>query len=153
MPKIDIAGIAVDGRAPYPPPFDRAVAGRERKRLGNAAGLDQFGVNLTTLKPGALSSLWHWHEKEDELVYILEGEVVLVEDGGGTVLRAGDAAGFKANSRDGHRLVNRTPHNAVYLEIGTRSRHERVEYPDVDLIAVRDEKGMRFTRKNGDPYA
>ena len=153
MPKIDIARLVVDGRTGYPPPFDRVVVGRERKRLGNAAGLDQFGVNLTTLKPGASSALRHWHEKEDEFVYMLEGEVVLVEGGGETVLRAGDAAGFKANSRDGHHLVNRTTHDAVYLEIGTRSRHERVEYPDVDLIAVRDEKGMRFTRKNGDPYA
>ena len=153
MPKIDIARLVVDGRTGYPPPFDRVVAGRKRKRLGNAAGLDQFGVNLTTLEPGASSSLRHWHEKEDELVYMLEGEVVLIEDGGETVLRAGDAAGFKANSRDGHHLVNRTTHNAVFLEIGTRSRHERVEYADVDLIAVRDEKGMRFARKNGDPYA
>jgi uncharacterized cupin superfamily protein len=153
MPKIDIARLVVDGRTGYPPPFDRVVAGRERKRLGNAAGLDQFGVNLTTLGPGASSSLRHWHEKEDELIYMLEGEVVLIENGGETVLRAGDAAAFKANSRDGHHLVNRTTHNAVYLEIGTRSRHERVEYPDVDLIAVRDEKGMRFTHKNGDPYA
>ena len=153
MPKIDIARLVVDSRTGYPPPFDCVVAGRERKRLGNAAGLDQFGVNLTTLKPGASSALRHWHEKEDELVYMLEGEVVLVEDGGETVLQAGDAAGFKANSRDGHHLINRTSHNAVYLEIGTRSRHERVEYPDVDLIAVRDEKGMRFARKNGDPYA
>jgi uncharacterized cupin superfamily protein len=153
MPKIDIARLAVDSRTNYPPPFDRVVAGRERKRLGNAAGLDQFGVNLTTLKASASSSLRHWHEKEDELIYMLEGEVVLVEDGGETVLRAGDAAAFKASSRDGHHLVNRTAHDAVYLEIGTRSRQERVEYPDVDLIAVRDEKGMRFTRKNGDPYA
>ena len=153
MPKIDIARLAVDSRTNYPPPFDRVVAGRERKRIGNAAGLDQFGVNLTTLKAGASSSLRHWHEKEDELIYMLEGEVVLVEDAGGTVLRAGDAAGFKANRSDGHHLVNRTTHDAVYLELGTRSRQERVEYPDADLIVVRDEKGMRFTRKNGDPYA
>jgi uncharacterized cupin superfamily protein len=153
MPKIDIARLAVDSRTGYPPPFDRVVGGRERKRLGHAAGLDQFGVNLTPLKPGASSSLRHWHEKEDELIYMLEGEVVLVEDGGETVLRAGDAAAFKANSRDGHHLVNRTTNSAVYLEIGTRAKHERVEYPDVDLIAVRDEKGMRFTHRNGDPYA
>jgi uncharacterized cupin superfamily protein len=153
MPKIDIARLSIDSRTSYPPPFDRVVEGRERKRLGNAAGLDQFGVNLTTLKPGASSSLRHWHEQEDEFVYMLEGEVALVEDGGETVLRAGDAAGFRANSRDGHHLVNRSTRNAVYLEIGTRSRHERVEYPDVDLIAVRREQGMRFTRKNGDPFA
>src|SRR6516162_11131672 len=100
MPKIDIARLAIDGRTNYPAPFDRAVHGRERRRLGNAAGLDQFGVNLAMLKPGA--SLRHWHENEDELLYILEVEVVLVEDAGETVLRAGDKAGFKANSRDGH---------------------------------------------------
>jgi uncharacterized cupin superfamily protein len=153
MPKIDIARLAIDNRTGYPAPFDRVVHGRERKRLGNAVGLAQFGVNLTTLKPGASSALRHWHEKEDELIYMLEGEVVLVEDGGETVLRAGDAAGFKANSGNGHHLVNRTTRNAIYLEIGARSKDERVEYPDVDLIAVRDEMGMRFTRKNGDPYA
>ena len=151
MPKIDIARLAIDGRTNYPAPFDRAVHGRERRRLGNAAGLDQFGVNLAMLKPGA--SLRHWHENEDELLYILEVEVVLVEDAGETVLRAGDKAGFKANSRDGHHLINRTARNTVYLEIGTRAQHERVEYPDVDLVAVRDGKGMRFTHKNGDPYA
>jgi len=153
MPKIDIARLVIDNRTNYPEPFDRVVQGRERRRLGNAAGLDQFGVNLTTLRPGASSALRHWHENEDELICMLEGEVVLVEDAGETVLTAGDAAGFKANSRDGHHLINRTSRNAVYLEIGTRARHERVEYPDVDLIAVRDEKGMRFTHKNGDPYA
>src|SRR5579862_2469734 len=98
MPKIDIDKLPIDTRTGYPPPFDRVVIGRERKRLGNAAALDQFGVNLTTLKPGAASALRHWHEKEDELIYVLEGEVVLIEDGGETLLKAGDAAGFKANS-------------------------------------------------------
>lgn len=152
MPKIDIAKISVDTRTGYPPPLDRVVAGRERKRLGNAAGLDQFGVNLTTLKPGAASALRHWHEKEDELVFILEGEVVLIEDGGETVLKPGDAAGFKAGIPNGHHLVNKTGRDAVYLEIGTRSQHERAEYPDVDLVAIRDGKGMRYTHKNGNPY-
>jgi len=153
MPKIDIAELPLDTRTNYPSPFDRVVAGRERKRLGNAAGLDQFGVNLTTLKPGAASALRHWHEKEDELVYILEGEVVLIEDGGETLLKPGDAAGFKADSRDGHQLINRTDGDAVYLEIGTRSKHEYVEYSDVDLKVVRDDKGMRYTHKNGEPYS
>lgn len=129
MPKIDIARLVVDSRTGYPPPFDRVVAGRERKRLGNAAGLDQFGVNLTTLGPGASSSLRHRHEKEDELIYMLEGEVVLIEDGGETLLRAGDAAGFKANSRDGHHLVNRTTHNAVYLEIGSARGMNASNFP------------------------
>ena len=152
MPKIDIAMLSIDTRTGYPQPFDGVVVGRERKRLGNAIGLDQFGVNLTTLKPGAASALRHWHEKEDEFVYILEGEVVLIEDDGECVLKAGDAAGFKANSRNGHQLVNRGSRDAIYLEVGTRSRHERVDYPDVDLIVVRDDQGMRYTHKNGEPY-
>jgi uncharacterized cupin superfamily protein len=152
MPKIDIAKLTVDTRTGYPSPFDRVVVGRERKRLGNAVGLDQFGVNLTTLKPGAASALRHWHEKEDELVYMLEGEIVLIEDDGEIVLKPGDAAGFKANTQNGHHLVNKTNRDAVYLEIGTRSTYERVDYPDVDLMVVRDDKGMRYTHKNGDPY-
>jgi uncharacterized cupin superfamily protein len=153
MPKIDIAKLAVDSRSTYPEPFNRLVGGRSRKRLGNAAGLDQFGVNLTTLKPGAASALRHWHEKEDELVYILEGEVVLIEDDGETVLKPGDAAGFKANTPNGHHLVNKSNSDAVFLEIGTRSKHERAEYPDVDLLVVRDDKGARYTHKNGEPYS
>ena len=152
MPKLDIEDLPIDTRTNYPPPFDRVVHGRERRRLGNAAGLNQFGVNLTTLRPGAASALRHWHASEDELVFVLEGEAVLVEDGGETLLKAGDAAGFKANSGNGHHLVNRTTADVVYLEIGSRSKHERVEYPDVDLVAVRDDEGWRFTRKNGDPY-
>ena len=152
MPKINVANVSVDARTNYPVPFDRVVVGRERKRLGNAAGLDQFGVNLTTLKSGAASALRHWHEKEDELVYILAGEVVLVEDDGECVLKPGDAAGFKANSRIGHQLVNKSGRDAVYLEIGTRSKHERVDYPDVDLMVVHDDNGMRYTHKNGEPY-
>jgi uncharacterized cupin superfamily protein len=152
MPRIDIGKLPTDTRTNYPAPFDRVVVGRERKRLGNAAGLDQFGVNLTTLKPGAASALRHWHEKEDELIYMLEGEVVLVEDEGETVLKPGDAAGFKANSGNGHHLINKSNRDAVYLEIGTRSKHERVDYPGVDLMVIRDDKGARYTHKNGDPY-
>jgi uncharacterized cupin superfamily protein len=154
MPKIDIANLPTDTRTNYPAPLNRSVEGRIRKRLGNAAGLDQFGVNLTTLKPGAASALRHWHEKEDELVYVLEGEVVLVEDGGETVLKPGDAAGFKANVANGHQLVNRSAQDAVYLEIGTRSRRERAHYPDpdVDLLLERDEAGAHYLHKNGEPY-
>jgi uncharacterized cupin superfamily protein len=153
MPKIDIAKLPVDSRSTYPDPFNRVVAGRSRKRLGNAAGLDQFGVNLTTLKPGAASALRHWHEKEDELVYVLEGEVVLIEDDGETPLKPGDAAGFKANVRNGHHLVNKSNRDAVYLEIGTRAQHERAQYPDVDLLVIRDEQGARYTHKDGKPYS
>jgi len=152
MPKIDIEKLATDTYTGYPPPLDKVVQGRSRKRLGNAVGLDQFGVNLTTLKPGAASALRHWHEKEDEFVYILAGEVVLIEDNGETVLKPGDAAGFKANTPNGHHLINRSNRDAVYLEIGARSKHEKASYPDVDLLAVRDDAGMRYTRKNGEPY-
>jgi uncharacterized cupin superfamily protein len=152
MPKIDIDKLPLDTRTGYPPPYDRVVVGRERKRLGNAAGLDQFGVNLTTLKPGAASALRHWHEQEDEFVFVLQGDVTLVEDDGETVLKPGDAAGFKANSRNGHQLVNKSALDVVYLEVGTRSKYESVDYPDVDLKVVRDDKGGRYTHKNGEPY-
>jgi uncharacterized cupin superfamily protein len=152
MPKIDISKIPTDTRTGYPAPYDKVVVGRERKRLGNAAGLDQFGVNLTTLKPGASSALRHWHEYEDEFVYVLEGELVLFEDDGEAPLKAGDAAGFKANSGNGHHLVNKSDRNAVYLEVGTRSKLERVAYPEADLLVVRDDKGFRYTHKSGDPY-
>jgi len=152
MPKIDIESLPVDSRSTYPEPFNHVVAGRVRKRLGNAAGLDQFGVNLTTLKPGAASALRHWHEKEDELVYVLAGELTLIEDGGETLLQAGEAAGFKANVSNGHHLVNKSNRDAVYLEIGTRSKHERAEYADVDLVMIRDETGAHFMHKDGKPY-
>jgi uncharacterized cupin superfamily protein len=152
MPKIDIAGIKVDAATGYPDPFRQAVAGRQRKRLGNTVGLDQFGVNLTRLSPGAQSSQRHWHEVEDEFVYVLEGEVILCEDNGETVLRAGDAAGFKAGVANGHCLVNRSARDAVYLEIGTRAPRERAEYPDIDLVAHKDEGGYRYTHKSGEPY-
>ena len=152
MPKIDIPTLPIDTATGYPEPFRQAVAGRLRKRLGNAVGLDQFGVNLTTLEPGAWSSQRHWHASEDELVYVLAGEVVLCEDGGETVLKPGDAAGWKANVPNGHCLINRTDRDAVFLEIGTRSKSERASYSDIDMQAVRDDKGTRYLHKSGEPY-
>jgi uncharacterized cupin superfamily protein len=152
MPKIDIAGLKIDSSTNYPEPYRQVVAGRSRKRLGNAVGLDQFGVNLTTLKPGAWSSQRHWHEAEDELIYMLEGELVLCEDDGETVLKPGDAAGWKANSRVGHCLVNRSARDAVYLEIGTRAARDRAEYPDIDMQVERGASGPRYLHKSGEPY-
>jgi uncharacterized cupin superfamily protein len=152
MPKIDIDSLKTDSNTGYPEPYRQIVLGRIRKRLGNAAGLDQFGVNLTTLKPGFASAQRHWHAAEDEFVYVLAGEVVLCEDGGEVVLRPGDAAGFKAGVPNGHCLVNRSAADAVYLEVGTRAVHERAEYPDIDLRAERDEKGMRYLHKSDEPY-
>ena len=153
MPKIDIANLPIDSRTNYPEPLNRVVVGRSRKRLGVAAGLDQFGVNLTTLKPGAASALRHWHHKEDELVFILEGEVVLIDDSGETVLKPGDAAAFKAGDQNGHHLVNKSSRDVLLLEIGTRSKHERAEYSDVDMLVIRDDQGTRYTHKNGEPYS
>jgi uncharacterized cupin superfamily protein len=153
MPKIDIDSIAIDRRTGYPEPFRQVTVGRERKRLGNAIGLNQFGVNLSRLKPGAQSSQRHWHQNEDEFVYILEGEVVLCEDGGETALRPGDAAGWKAGVPNGHCLVNRSTRDVVFLEIGTRAKHEQANYPDIDLVAVKDEQGFHYLHKSGEPYA
>ena len=152
MPKIDVVNLRIDSSTNYPEPYRKVVEGRLRKRLGNAVGLDQFGVNLTTLKPGAWSSQRHWHETEDELIYMLEGELVLCEDNGETVLKPGDAAGWKANSRIGHCLINRSARDAVFLEIGTRSAQERAEYPDIDMRVERDASGARYLHKSGEPY-
>ena len=152
MPKIDIATLAIDTVTNYPEPFRRVTQGRERKRLGNAAGLDQFGVNLTTLKPGAWSSQRHWHAAEDELIYVLEGELVLIEDGGETVLKPGDAAGWKASVANGHCLINRTQRDALYLEIGTRANAERVTYSDIDMRLERDGRSRRYLHKSGEAY-
>ena len=153
MPKIDIAQAEVRMSSPYPDEFQHVVRGREKQPLGNLAGLTQFGVNLTRLKPGAASALRHWHEAEDEFVYMLEGELVLVEDGGETIMRPGDAAGFKAGVANGHHLVNRSGRDALYLEIGTRPPSDRVHYSDADLIYDKGERGFRFMRKSGEPYS
>ena len=152
MPKIDIARVKIEAATGYPEPYRSVVAGRLRQRLGNVVGLDQFGVNLTRLKPGAQSAQRHWHAAEDEFVYMLAGELVLCEDGGEIVLRPGDAAGFKAGVANGHCLINRTSSDAVYLEVGTRAARERAEYPDIDLRMERDEKGGRYLHKAGEPY-
>jgi uncharacterized cupin superfamily protein len=152
MPKIDLAKAQVRTTNVYPAHLKKACEGREKTMLGDVVGLTQFGVNLTRLKPGAASALRHWHEREDEFVYIVEGEVVLIEDDGETVLRPGDAAGWKAGAANGHHLVNRGSRDALFVEVGTRSVRERVEYPDDDLRLVRDERGAKVTRKNGEPY-
>ena len=152
MPKIDIAKAVVRTKGVYPSPYRSVTDGREKAALGNVAGLTQFGVNLTRLKPGAASALRHWHEQEDEFIYVLDGELVLVEDGGETLLGPGDCAGFKAGVPNGHQLVNKSQRDARYLEIGTRAATERAHYPDVDLVLERDENGARFLHKSGETY-
>jgi uncharacterized cupin superfamily protein len=152
MPKIEIDKIAVERRAFYPEPFARLVRGREYRRLGDAVGLTQFGANLTRLAPGAAASARHWHEAEDEFVYVLEGELILAEDEGETLMRAGDAAGFKAGVANGHHLVNRSNRDGVFLVIGTRAPRERGHYPDVDLAYHQEGEEFWFARKNGERY-
>lgn len=135
----------------YPEPYDQPCRTRKRWRLGNAAGLTQFGVNLLRLPAGAWSSLRHWHESEDEFVYVLDGEVVLVTNSGEEILRAGDCAGFKADDKDGHHLQNRGSKEALILEIGTRNpQGDVVDYPDIDLATRSGSSG--YVHKDGRPY-
>lgn len=152
MPKIDIARAIVTTSTAYPPPFDRVTIGREKTALGDVAGLTQFGVNRTRLKPGAASAMRHWHEGEDEFVYVLDGVLTLIENEGETLLHAGDAAGFKAGVQSGHHLVNKSDRDAVYLEIGTRTASGRVHYPDDDIELRRDGGKLNFVHKSGEAY-
>jgi uncharacterized cupin superfamily protein len=149
MPKIDVANVTEKGGTGYPPHLAAITKGRFRKRLGNEGGLTQFGVNVCRIEPGSGSSIRHWHHNEDEFVFMISGEAVLIENEGETVLRPGDAAAFKAGVANGHCLVNRGTVDAVFLEVGTRAAKEIAEYPDVDLMAVKDGTDMRFTRKDG----
>ena len=149
--KIDIKREPDVKGARYPEPFHEPCAGRARWKLGDLAGLTQFGVNLLRLEPGAWSSQRHWHEAEDEFVYILQGEVVLVQDAGETVLKAGDCAGFKAGDPDGHHLQNRSGEEAVVLEVGSRRWGEgAIDYPDIDLVFPKGARG--FHHRDGTPY-
>ena len=151
-PALDPATIPTRVGSSYPAPFDEPCATRERRALGDAVGLSQFGVNLLTLPPGAWSSQRHWHENEDEFVYVLEGEVVLITDAGEQRLAAGMAAGFPAGRRDGHHLVNRSDRPVRVLEVGTRATQDFGDYPDIDMtVEVRD-GSYRFLHKNGEPY-
>ena len=150
MPKIDIAAIPERRGCPYPKPFDEPCVDRVRQRLGDAGGLKDFGVNLMRLPPGNWSAQRHWHTREDEFVYVLEGELVLIEDGGETVLRAGDAAAFPKNTGDGHHLINRSDAVAIYLEAGSRQPDDLTTCSDVDMMS--DNRAGRFTHKDGTPY-
>jgi uncharacterized cupin superfamily protein len=150
MPTIDITAVPVHQGSGYPAPFDAPCAQRVRQRLGAAGGLTDFGVNLLRLPPGAWSSQRHWHSHEDELVYVLEGELTLIEDGGERVLRAGDCAAFPKGAANGHHLVNRSGTVALLLEIGSRSVKDLATYPDIDMQA--DTADGRFVHRDGRPY-
>lgn len=150
MPKLDLTAIPVVRGSAYPAPFDQALAGRLRQRLGEAGGLTQFGVNLVQLPPGCWSGQRHWHAEEDEFVYVVAGEVVLMTDEGEQLLRAGDCAAFPANTPNGHQLVNRSDAIAVCLEVGSRSPNERVVYSDIDMVYDRGAGG--YVHQDGTAY-
>lgn len=150
MPKIDIAAVPQVKGTGYPPPFNAPCADRIRRRLGNAGGLTDFGVNLMHLPPSSWSSQRHWHSHEDEFVYVLEGELVLIEDDGETVLRAGDCATFAKGTGNGHHMMNRSDSVAIYLEVGTRSPDDVTTCSDIDMMSANTDG--RFVHKDGTPY-
>lgn len=154
MPRINPDAAPRGSGTRYPSPFDTPCRNRSWLRLGDAAGLTQFGVNLVHLSPGAWSSQRHWHSHEDEFVYVLDGEVVLVEDGGETTLRAGDSAGFRGGERNGHCLQNRAAHAAQLLVVGSRHPDDHGEYPDIDMKFAAENSVHRggFIRRDGTPY-
>jgi uncharacterized cupin superfamily protein len=150
MPKrIDASAVSKVIGTGYPPPYDQPCLRRQRQRLGEVAGLTQFGVNLLRIPPGAWSSQRHWHTLEDEFVFVVAGEVVLVTDEGEEVLRAGDSAGFRANDRNGHHLQNRSQQDAVVLEVGSRNDRDEAFYSDIDMHAHADGS---YTRKDGSAF-
>lgn len=136
----------------YPTPFKDLMAGRVKRALTGPLGLTQFGVNLTTLQPGARSALRHWHAAEDEFVYVLEGELTLITKDGEQILRVSMAAGFPAGDRNGHCLINRSNRQATYLEIGTRAKTDAIIYPDDDLRAEKRGGTYVFLHQDGTPY-
>lgn len=156
LPKVALAALEAPLRSQqttYPEPFAWRVKGREKRVLGEVFGLSSFGVNLTRLAPGAVSSLRHAHSRQDEFIYVLEGHPTLVTDAGETPLGPGMCAGFRAGSGDGHHLQNRSATDVLYLEIGDRTAGDSVTYPDDDLQAVLGSDGKwRYLRKDGNAY-
>ncbi|MAF95546.1 MAG: cupin [Rhodospirillaceae bacterium] len=152
LPAIDPETVETRTGANYPDEFAAPVKDREKRALGDALGLNQFGVNLVRLKPGVMSSQRHWHSREDEFVIVLEGELALVTDAGEQTLGPGMAAGFAAGYGDGHHLINRSGRDAVYLEVGARTEGDEVDYPDIDLLVRFAEGERRYVHKDGTPY-
>lgn len=155
MPKIDIAAVPKIKRCGYPSPYDKPCLERVRQALGDAGGLTQFGVNLLRLEPGVWSAQRHWHVEEDEFIFVVSGEVVLIDDAGEHVLKTGDCAAFKANDANGHHLVNKSGVAAMILEIGTRTPGDAdtCYYPDADLVwdgpkgDYTNRAGVRYPKK------
>jgi uncharacterized cupin superfamily protein len=149
MPKIDVKSVPERKGSNYPAPFHLKAGERARQRLGDAGDLLDFGVNLTRLPPGAWSSQRHWHSAEDEFVYVLEGEVILVTDKGEETMKKGDCAAFAKGAADGHHLINKSDKMAVLLEVGTRVDSDECAYSDIDMKVGPDNI---YRRKDGAPY-
>ncbi|MBP6628151.1 MAG: cupin domain-containing protein [Kofleriaceae bacterium] len=150
MPKVDVSALPVRVGTGYPAPFNQACAGRTRRRVGDAGGLEDFGVNLMTLPPGTWSSQRHWHSHEDEFVFVLQGELTLVEDTGQVLLRAGECACFPKGTGNGHHLRNDSSSEAIYLEVGSRHQDDLTTCSDVDLKS--SNRDGAFVHKDGTPY-
>lgn len=150
--KLDLSKVPVKTGSIYPAPYAEMMAGRSSLRLGDAGGLTQFGVNLVTLAPGALSSLRHWHLMEDEFVMVTQGTCIMVTDAGETVMQPGDCAAFPANSGDGHHFINRSAQPATFLVVGSKAKREVATYSDVDLMVTMEAGRATFTHKDGRPY-
>jgi uncharacterized cupin superfamily protein len=149
VPIIDQSRCPVKTGSIYPEPYASMMKGRSSLRLGEAGGLTQYGVNLVMLEPGALSSLRHWHQNEDEFVMVTEGECTLIDDQGEHVMRPGDCAAFPANDGNGHHFVNRTDRVAKFLVVGTKAPREVATYSDVDLRVEIEAGKARFTYRDG----
>jgi len=149
---MDPGDLQANSRSGYPEPFRSQVMPREKRALGDAAGLTRIGINHTTLWPGAASSMRHWHTQEDEFVFVLSGELLLVTEAGEQSLKAGQCAGFPAGLANGHQLINRGPVPAVYLEISNRDVSDAVTYPDVDLRWNASDSPGQYSHKDGRPY-
>ena len=153
LPALDPAAVKEVRGSAYPEPFKSRMGERMKKRLGEACGLTKFGVNLVTLGPGGQSALRHWHTLEDEFVYVLEGEVVLITNESEQVLKAGMCAGYPAGSKNGHHFINRSQKPAKYLEMGTNVPGDTAFYPDDDLRLIETEDdGMVYAHKDGRRY-
>ncbi len=152
IPALDPMSLEPRTGSGYPEPFRSRCLPREKRQLGNALGLSRIGINQTTLPPGKESSMRHWHSHDEEFVYVLAGEVVLITDAGEQTLTAGMCAGFPLGTSDGHQLVNRSSQTAVYLEVSNRDAEDRAFYPDVDLQYNGANAPVLFTRKDGSKF-
>ncbi len=153
MPKIDLTTLPVKTGSSYPGTLANSMNGRSQIAVGKAAGLTQFGANIVVLAPGALSSLRHWHENQDEILAVLSGDLTLVDDTGETPLAAGDVAAFPAGDANGHHIINKSDSDGTFFVVGTHTPTETAWYSDIDMMVKADESGFHFTKKDGSPLS